>query len=64
MASQHTAPGGGGGGSIGRACRLHVAKCPTEAMAMTNRLVVSPRDFDQSTVHYVLVNQKYVFTLL
>ncbi|RKP27921.1 P-loop containing nucleoside triphosphate hydrolase protein [Syncephalis pseudoplumigaleata] len=41
---------------------MKVAKSPSEALALTNRLVVSPRDFDQK-VHYVIVNGQFVFTV-
>ncbi|KAK9711822.1 transport between ER and Golgi ATPase protein [Basidiobolus ranarum] len=41
---------------------FRVAKCPSDALALTNLLVVSPKDFDPST-RYVSVNEHFVFTL-
>ncbi|ORX86714.1 AAA-domain-containing protein [Basidiobolus meristosporus CBS 931.73] len=39
-----------------------VAKCPSDALALTNLLVVSPKDFDPST-RYVSLNDQFVFTI-
>ncbi|KAI9592145.1 P-loop containing nucleoside triphosphate hydrolase protein [Syncephalis fuscata] len=50
------------GGGPGSRRQMKVVKSPSEAIALTNRLVVSPRDFDQK-VHYVIVNGQFVFTV-
>jgi hypothetical protein len=42
--------------------KLRVAKCPSDELALANVLVASPRDFDTS-VHYVLVNGQFAFTV-
>ncbi|KAJ3367800.1 transport between ER and Golgi ATPase protein [Allomyces arbusculus] len=42
---------------------LRVGKCPSDALAYTNRLIVSHLDFDDTKVHYVVLNSAYVFTI-
>ena len=41
---------------------FRVAKCPSDALALTNLLITSPHDFDPAT-RYVLVNSQYVFSI-
>ncbi|KAI9183231.1 transport between ER and Golgi ATPase protein [Blastocladiella emersonii ATCC 22665] len=41
---------------------LRVAKCPVDALAYTNLLIVSPLDFDPN-VRFVVVNNAYIFTI-
>ena len=41
---------------------MRVSKSPTEALALTNCVIVSPRDFS-SAVQYIIIEEEYVFTL-
>jgi hypothetical protein len=53
---------GPGRNAVATRRQMKVAKSPSEALALTNRLVVSPRDFDQK-VQYVIINGQFVFTV-
>ncbi|CAG8486068.1 1360_t:CDS:10 [Acaulospora morrowiae] len=41
---------------------MKVSKCPNDTLALTNCLIVSPKDFPQS-VRYVIVDGTFVFTI-
>ncbi|CAG8554473.1 266_t:CDS:2, partial [Scutellospora calospora] len=43
--------------------RVKVGKSPSEALALKNLVVVSPKDFNIQSVRYVIVEDQFVFTI-
>ncbi|WRT63317.1 uncharacterized protein IL334_000222 [Kwoniella shivajii] len=54
--------GGGGGGGSGRGI-YNIAPCPSDPLALTNRLVVNPSDFSPD-VEFVVMRNKFVFSII
>lgn len=42
--------------------RFTIVPCPSPALAKTNMIIVSPRDFDAS-MEYIIMNDQFVFTI-
>lgn len=41
----------------------NIAACPSDPLALTNRLVVSPGDFSQD-VEFVVLRNKFIFSIM
>ncbi|WWC97459.1 hypothetical protein V866_004339 [Kwoniella sp. B9012] len=54
---QQQSSGGGGRGMY------NIAPCPSDPLALTNRLVVNPNDFPQD-VEFVLMRNKFIFSIV
>ncbi|WVQ83903.1 hypothetical protein IAT38_006047 [Cryptococcus sp. DSM 104549] len=61
---QHGGYQGGGGQTRGSGRGVFgIAPCPSDPLALTNRLVVNPSDFPQD-VEFVTLRQRYVFSII
>lgn len=43
--------------------RYNIAPCPSDPLALTNRLVVNGGDFPQDT-EYVIVRNRFIFSIM
>ncbi|WWD22793.1 hypothetical protein CI109_107287 [Kwoniella shandongensis] len=55
--------GGGGGGGRGQGGIFHIAPCPSDPLALTNRLVVNAADFAPD-VEFAIMRNKYIFSII